>query len=51
VYLAPPPLPPLYRQVVVFLSQSSWVAADGIGGAGGMGEEPNHTITRKPVTL
>jgi hypothetical protein len=37
-----PPLPPLFRQQVVFLYQSSYVSP--IEG----GEEPNHTTTRKP---
>jgi hypothetical protein len=43
--------PPLSRQQVVSLSQSSCVAADGRDGAEGVGEDPNHTTTRKAVTL
>ncbi len=41
--LAPPPSPPLYRQQVVFFSQSSYVLPVGLteGEVEGVGEEPN----------
>jgi hypothetical protein len=51
------PLPPLSREQVVYISQSSsvWPVEHTDGGRGGGGngvvEEPNRTITRKPGPL
>jgi hypothetical protein len=47
-----PPLPPLSRQQIVSLSQSSRVfpveLTDGREGEERVGEEPSHTTARKP---
>ncbi len=52
----PIPLPPFSRQQFVSLFQSSCAVApveltDGRVGGEGVGEEPNHTMARKPGSL
>ncbi len=49
---SPIPYTPLFRQQVVSLSQSSCMSPgeDTKGSGGGVGEEPNHTTARNPVS-
>jgi hypothetical protein len=54
--LAPPPTPAVSRQQVVSLSKTSYVHVSQVEptdgrGREGVGEEPNHTTSRKPGPL